>query len=227
MLMTAAPTYGEIVGLAAGTSDLMPVVMRDGTYARKCWPADAAPVTGPAVHVTGSASGAVTPGVLPVSSADLVGPLKQYQGYIEGGLAQLSVRSAASALPEPTDGNGQPWITTYNPWNLKESTIEPSTPAFPNLADRTTTRGYDQAGRLATVNEPGGVVISQAFDALGNVTKQTGTGAQAGTVDHTYGYDTASRLTSAENLRGRHRRLDRLRLQPRRRRRRQSGFQPR
>jgi len=103
---------------------------------------------------------------------------------------------AAGNRTRYTDGNGQPWITTYNPWNLLESTIEPSTPAFPNLADRTTTRAYDQAGRLATIDEPGGVVLSQSFDALGNVTKQTGTGAETATVDHTYSYDTASRLTS-------------------------------
>ncbi len=85
--------YGELVGLAAGTSDQMPVVLGDGTYALKCWPADADPVTGPAVHVTGGASaamaGAVTPGVLPVSRADLTGPVKQYQSYVENGLGQL------------------------------------------------------------------------------------------------------------------------------------------
>ncbi|WP_370352554.1 EfeM/EfeO family lipoprotein [Catenulispora sp. EB89] len=85
--------YGELVGLAAGTSDQMPVVLGDGTYALKCWPADADPVTGPPVRVTGSASaamaGAVTPGVLPVSRADLTGPVKQYQSYVENGLGQL------------------------------------------------------------------------------------------------------------------------------------------
>lgn len=85
--------YGELVGLAAGTSDRMPVVLGAGTYALKCWPADADPVTGPAVHVSGGASGAadgaVTPGVLPVSRADLTGPVKQYQAYVENGLAQL------------------------------------------------------------------------------------------------------------------------------------------
>ena len=50
--------YGEIVGLAPGTTDQMPVVLGDGTYALRCWPADADPVTGPPVHVTGGASGA-------------------------------------------------------------------------------------------------------------------------------------------------------------------------
>ncbi len=103
---------------------------------------------------------------------------------------------AAGNSTRYTDGNGQPWTTTYNTWNTPESTIEPSTPAFPNLVDRTTTRTYDKSGRPATITEPGGVVIGRSFDALGDVTKETGTGAQAATADHTYGYDTAGRMTS-------------------------------
>lgn len=85
--------YGELVGLAPGTSDQMPVVLGAGTYALRCWPADADPVTGPPVRVTGSASGAAagtaTPGVLPVTREDLTAPVKQYQAYVEGGLATL------------------------------------------------------------------------------------------------------------------------------------------
>jgi iron uptake system EfeUOB component EfeO/EfeM len=85
--------YGEIVGLAPGTSDQMSVVLGAGTYALRCRPADADPVTGPPVHVTGSASGStagtVTPGVLPVSREDLTEPVKQYQAYVESGLDKL------------------------------------------------------------------------------------------------------------------------------------------
>jgi iron uptake system EfeUOB component EfeO/EfeM len=88
--------YGEIVGLAPGTSDQMPVVLGDGTYALRCWPADADPVTGPPVRVADGASGAsgstagkATPGVLPVSRQDLTGPVKQYQAYVEDGLSKL------------------------------------------------------------------------------------------------------------------------------------------
>lgn len=85
--------YGEIVGLAPGTSDQMPVVLADGTYALRCWPADADPVTGPPVRVSGTASAAMagkaTPGVLPVSREDLTEPVKQYQAYVEGGLSKL------------------------------------------------------------------------------------------------------------------------------------------
>lgn len=90
--------YGEIVGLAAGTTDQMPVVLGAGTYALRCWPADADPVTGPPVHVTGGApgstpgtvtAGTVTPGVLPVTREDLTGPVKQYQAYVVDGLSKL------------------------------------------------------------------------------------------------------------------------------------------
>jgi iron uptake system EfeUOB component EfeO/EfeM len=85
--------YGEMVGLAAGTTNQMPVVLGDGTYALRCWPADADPVTGPPVHVTGGTAGSVagtaTPGVLPVSREDLTGPVKQYQAYAADGLSKL------------------------------------------------------------------------------------------------------------------------------------------
>lgn len=83
--------YGEMVGLAAGTSDEMPVDLGAGTYALRCWPADGDPVTGPGVKVPGAAGGAgpATPGVEPVSREDLTEPVKQYQAYVEDGLAKL------------------------------------------------------------------------------------------------------------------------------------------
>lgn len=46
-----------------------------------------------------------------------------------------------------TDGRGNKFITTYNPWNLLDSQVEPSTAAHPDAADRTFRLGYDAAGR--------------------------------------------------------------------------------
>jgi RHS repeat-associated protein len=95
-----------------------------------------------------------------------------------------------------TDGRGNPFITTYNSWNLPESSIEPATPAFPNAVDRTFTVSYDADGRVTEQTSPGGVSITDTYDSRGNLTGQTGTGAEAATVAHSYGYDAANRVTS-------------------------------
>ncbi|WP_350276525.1 LamG-like jellyroll fold domain-containing protein [Kribbella sp. HUAS MG21] len=93
-----------------------------------------------------------------------------------------------------TDGRGNKHLSTYNSWGLPESQIEPATSANPN--DRTWTTAYDAAGRAAKLTQPGGVVVSNAYDAVGNLVSQTGTGAEATTADRTFGYDLAGQLTS-------------------------------
>ena len=80
-----------------------------------------------------------------------------------------------------TDGRGNPFITTYNAWDLPESLIEPSTAAHPTAADRTFTIGYDAAGRPVTAPAPGGVRITTTYDTMGRATRQTGTGAEVTT----------------------------------------------
>jgi large repetitive protein len=96
-----------------------------------------------------------------------------------------------------TDGRGNAFLTAYNTWNLPKSTIEPATPAYPALADRTYVTGYDAAGRVATQTAPGGVTVVNTYDDAGNLRTQTGSGADAPTVDRTFGYDFAGRMTSA------------------------------
>ncbi|MEU6098622.1 LamG-like jellyroll fold domain-containing protein [Streptomyces sp. NPDC047079] len=96
-----------------------------------------------------------------------------------------------------TDGNNHATITTYNTLGLPESTIEPSTSAFPNTADRTTTVAYDGNGNPTTVTRPGGVTLTQTYDADGRLTGTSGTGAEATTQSRTFGYDADGRLTSA------------------------------
>ena len=54
---------------------------------------------------------------------------------------------AAGNRTRYTDGSGNPWITTYNPWNLPESQIEPATTAYSTPADSTFTTAYDADGR--------------------------------------------------------------------------------
>jgi RHS repeat-associated protein len=96
-----------------------------------------------------------------------------------------------------TDGNGDATIYTYNSWNLPESTIVPATTAYLNLADRTFTVSYDGDGRPVQQTSPGGVTLASTYDALGNLTSQSGSGADAPTTTRTFGYNAANELTSA------------------------------
>ncbi|MGW3172997.1 LamG-like jellyroll fold domain-containing protein [Streptomyces sp. NPDC001153] len=104
---------------------------------------------------------------------------------------------AAGKHTRYTDGNGNATITTYNTLGLAESTIEPSTPSFPNVADRTTTIAYDADGHPVTVTRPGGVTETSTYNADGQLTSQSGSGAEATTTTRTFSYDAAGRVTSA------------------------------
>ncbi|MFI1507160.1 RHS repeat-associated core domain-containing protein [Streptomyces sp. NPDC020597] len=103
---------------------------------------------------------------------------------------------AEGNLTRLTDGRGGKTVYTFNSWGLPESTIEPSTPAHPNPADRTWTTVYDKAGQAVTDLLPGGVKRERTFDGLGRLTKETGTGAEASTVTRTLEHDLAGRLTA-------------------------------
>jgi RHS repeat-associated protein len=130
-----------------------------------------------------NAAGELTSQVKPVSSSSTI---TTAYGYDPAG-NQTAV----------TGGNGNTTWTTYNTWNQPESVIEPATPAASSAADRTWTTGYDASGRPTSVTEPGGITQSYAYDPLGNLTSQAGSGAAAATTTQTFGYDLASRLTSA------------------------------
>ena len=96
-----------------------------------------------------------------------------------------------------TDGRGNSWIYAYNPWNLRQSEIEPPTSAQSNAADSTFTTAYDADGRPVTQTQPGGVTITAGYDSMGDLTGQSGTGADAPTATRAFGYDLAGDLTSA------------------------------
>ncbi|WP_187414889.1 polymorphic toxin-type HINT domain-containing protein [Nonomuraea sp. PA05] len=96
-----------------------------------------------------------------------------------------------------TDGRGNITWTTYNSLGLVERVIEPVTSQHPNEADRTWTYGYDQAGNNTSVLQPGGVQITRAFDHLGRLTQEDGSGGGAATAQRTFGYDSAGQLTTA------------------------------
>jgi YD repeat-containing protein len=102
----------------------------------------------------------------------------------------------AGAPPGPVIGNGNATIYTWTPWGLPASVIEPSTTAHPSLADRTWTTGYDAAGQPVRYQLPGGGTRDLAYDGLGNLVEEIGTGAEAATATRQLGYDPLGRVTS-------------------------------
>ncbi|MFI6439172.1 iron uptake transporter permease EfeU [Streptomyces sp. NPDC050759] len=78
--------YGEVEGLAPGTTRDLVATVAGGTYAWRCVPSSGKAVTSRAVRVTG---GGGTTAVMPVSAHDLAAPLKSYKAYVDRGLATL------------------------------------------------------------------------------------------------------------------------------------------
>ncbi|MER7404658.1 iron uptake transporter permease EfeU [Streptomyces sp. NPDC000070] len=78
--------YGEIEGLAPGTTRDLVATVAGGTYAWRCVPTDGKAVTSKAVRVGGAAGAGA---VVPVSEQDLAGPLRAYKAYVNRGLATL------------------------------------------------------------------------------------------------------------------------------------------
>ena len=83
----------EVEGLGINTSETMRVTLGPGAYALRCLIEDVDPIMGPTVHITGS--GASSPGVVPVTTDDLLEPLKQYQDYVTDGVADLVTKTDA------------------------------------------------------------------------------------------------------------------------------------
>ncbi|MFJ9864096.1 iron uptake transporter permease EfeU [Streptomyces sp. NPDC101165] len=83
---STSAVYGEIEGLAPGTTRDLVATVAGGTYAWRCVPTDGKAVTSEAVRVSGG--GAAKP-VVPVSAQDLAAPLTAYKTYVEQGLATL------------------------------------------------------------------------------------------------------------------------------------------
>jgi large repetitive protein len=96
-----------------------------------------------------------------------------------------------------TDGDGSQWWDTYNSWGLQQSRVEPPTAAYMTAANSTFTLAYDADQNPVTETEPGGVTVSSTYNNLGELTGQSGTGADAATPTRTFGYNPAGDMTSA------------------------------
>ena len=95
-----------------------------------------------------------------------------------------------------TDGAQHTTWQTYQPWNLADRYQEPTTVAYPAVADRTWTTSYDGGGLPVKADEPGGVTVTRQFDELGRLTSETGAGPSVATATNTFGYDLAGRRTT-------------------------------
>ncbi|WP_438289955.1 iron uptake transporter permease EfeU [Streptomyces sp. HUAS TT7] len=78
--------YGEIEGLAPGTTRDLVATVAGGSYAWRCVPTGGKAVTSASVRVSGGAAGKA---VVPVSEADLAAPLTSYKQYVNQGLTTL------------------------------------------------------------------------------------------------------------------------------------------
>ncbi|GAA1956714.1 RHS repeat-associated core domain-containing protein [Catenulispora subtropica] len=101
-----------------------------------------------------------------------------------------------------TDANGHATHTTHNVWGLPSVTTAPATAAQPDTASRQWTTDYNAAGLPTTQVQPGGVTVTSAYDLLGRLTGQTGTGSEGLTMARQFGYDLDGRLTSLNALYG-------------------------
>lgn len=83
--------YGEVEGLAPGTTRDLVATVAGGSYAWRCVPTGAKAVTSATVHVSGG--GGTVKAVVPVSENDLAAPLKAYKVYVDQGLATLGTQT--------------------------------------------------------------------------------------------------------------------------------------
>jgi iron uptake system component EfeO len=80
--------YAEVEQLGAGTTRPLRVNLARGRYAFRCLLEDTDTLTGPVVRIGGQQAG--DPGILPITTTDLLGPAKQYQAYVTTGLGTLA-----------------------------------------------------------------------------------------------------------------------------------------
>lgn len=110
---STSAVYGEIEGLAPGTTRALVATVVGGTYAWRCVPTGGAAVTSKAVRVTGGGSARA---VVPVSEKDLAAPLQEYKAYVDHGLATLVAQTRT--LDDDIKGNHldkarTDWLTAH------------------------------------------------------------------------------------------------------------------
>ncbi|MEV6009616.1 iron uptake transporter permease EfeU [Streptomyces sp. NPDC051976] len=83
--------FGEIEGLAPGTTRDLVATVGSGDYAWRCVPTGGKAVTSASVRVSG---GGATKAVLPLAESELQPPLASYKSYVDTGLGTLQGQTA-------------------------------------------------------------------------------------------------------------------------------------
>lgn len=105
--------YGEIEGLAPGTTRDLVASVGSGTYAWRCVPTGGRAVTSASVRVSGTSS---TKPVLPLAESELRPPLAAYRRYVDHGLAALQGQTArlrADLAAGNTRAARADWLTAH------------------------------------------------------------------------------------------------------------------
>jgi high-affinity iron transporter len=110
--------YGEIEGLAPGTTRPLTATLGAGTYAWRCVPNGKGAVTSAVKHVSGS--GTSKTAVVPISEKDLDAPLDQYKSYVTDHLNELAGHTAK--LKQDVDAGDlaaakADWLTAHLAYN--------------------------------------------------------------------------------------------------------------
>lgn len=173
---------GDLTGTAEKNPDGTVLRSTSASYDANGWLSAVTDARGHQTTFTRDASGLITEQVEPIGPGTTITSAFGYD--------------AAGNRTRFTDGRGNAFLTTYTSWNLPATRVEPATPAHPNLADRTWSWVYDANARPVRALAPGGVERTRTFDDRGNLTQETGSGAEAPTTTRTFGYDLDDRLTA-------------------------------
>ncbi|MFE3769299.1 iron uptake transporter permease EfeU [Streptomyces sp. NPDC059122] len=109
--------YGEIEGLAPGTTRDLVATIAGGSYAWRCVPTGGKAVTSAAVRVSG---GGGAKAVVPVAEEDLAGPLRAYKQYVDRGLATLTDQTqklSDDLAGGDLDGARTDWLTAHRTYS--------------------------------------------------------------------------------------------------------------
>jgi iron uptake system component EfeO len=107
--------YGEVDALGPGTTRAMRVRLGNGVYAFRCLVEDTGAITGPSVRVTGG-TGESGPAVVPVTSNDLLAPIRQYRDHVIQGLTTLAGNTdqlAAAVRSGDRAASEAAWLTAH------------------------------------------------------------------------------------------------------------------
>ncbi|MBS2550421.1 FTR1 family protein [Catenulispora sp. NL8] len=115
---SSSAVYGEIEGLAPGTTRPMTATIGTGTYAWRCVPNGKDAVTSESKRASGT--GSSTTAVVPITEKDLEAPLDQYRAYVTSHLSELA--GYTDTLKQDVDAGDLPkaeqdWLTAHLAYN--------------------------------------------------------------------------------------------------------------